>query len=291
MNEGQKTLNQIVEELTLLTQSVHFLNYPKKYRNNLLIFISLMHKKSLFSNCILNEINGFLQTKKYYNNRSAQNLKDFYEANNQTIYNLNEDIKWISKKYNLDFKKLSDFTVDLYEETNSLHNEWVPQLRISKDNHLICDDVELFDSCENSIVFLVYPDVILKMKYNPKKPYWEYEDILSYWIFVNISLIIQTHTGLNQRNANEVSTFIVNKLSSTKLTRSSYEKASRKFLNIKAIGIYQYEYYGELYKEDLTLVRKTIKIKEDFVKRSKFKSLKKIIWTDVRLNERHFWNI
>ncbi len=284
-------VNSIVDQLILLSQKLNFLNYSGIFRTNLLKFIDIFQKNEDFELALQHEINCYLLTYHFYGKRKKEELIRFYRLNGDVILEMQSELKKFCEKYNLKYSELWDKCEEVYEENHEEYSSYAPITRIDEDGYVVCDDYELLETIKQKQLKIVYPEYILKLRNISTKHYSDYLEIVSLWIFLNISQLIQIHTDINQRNANEIATVIVNSFSIKKLSRSAYEKASSGHIHPKAHGAYIYEYYGQIYYDDLLLVRKTIKLKEKTVKKTSFKNLKNIISIDLCTNKSLRWNI
>lgn len=281
----------IIDELILISQNLNFLNFPPILQSIILNFLDLFQKNEDLQSAIEHEILCLKYTFYYYGKRNKEELKQFVLCNGDLIMEMKMDLKKFCSKYKLDFSKLVDDCESLFEESHLEHANYTPTTRIDSEKYLVCADDELLEIISKKKLHLVYPEFILQLSNISSKNFSDYLEIVSLWIFLNISQLIQIHTNINQRNSNEIATLIVNFISPKKITRSAYEKASAIHIHPKAHGAYIYEYYGQIYYSDLTLVRKTIKLKEKTVKKTSFKNLKNIINVNLNINEKIRWNI
>lgn len=282
-------IDLIAEQLEILSKNVEALNYGDGFPDKLSLFLKYFQKKEKLYLDIELELQCYKLSRGYYDNRSGAELEKLYETHggNQAD-NLLRDLKPIAEKWGFNLDNLYG---DLLEEfQNNTTISYIPITRW-EDGKLIAGDNELLCTIEAKETVILYPFAQFNLTRFSLSSYTKYEEIITFWVFLNISKLIQIHTGLNQRASNEITGFIVNQISQVKRTRSAYEKASAKHINPKAHGTYLYEYYGSMYLNDLSILRKIIKVKEQTVKKTSFKNLKNIIRVSNIFDNTITWNI
>lgn len=279
----------IIEHLEIMSKSVESLNYSQQFPSILAKTIDYFknNKESYFD--VITELESYKDTLEYYESRSGESLIRFFEAHggpiNDRLYN---DLIPIVEKYGLDIEEIFGICLDNYLDNTPV--SYIPKTRIHKRKLVAADD-EIIDSIIENKIFILYPYALISLKKVSSKHYSQYLEIISYWIFLNISNLIQLHTGINKRNANEIAAIMVNEVADVKRSRSAYEKATQKHLHYKAFGTYFYEYYGWKYRNDLDLLRKIIAIKDKTIKKTSFKNLMNLIYVDEVLDDKIPWNI
>ncbi|MGE3611730.1 MAG: hypothetical protein AB7I27_19220 [Bacteriovoracaceae bacterium] len=158
------------------------------------------------------------------------------------------------------------------------------------NGRLVGGDDEIIDCIQDKILKIVYHDAIFNIKNISSKHYSKYLEIVSYWIFLNISQLIQLHMDdFTPRISNEFAAFIVNKVTKIKMTKDAFEKASIRHIHLKAHGGYFDGYYYERYRDGIIGLKIIKYNKKNTIKKTSRKNLKNVIALDI-CDERFKWS-